>query len=397
VPRSCAVGISVSRDIGQVSPDRVTRVTAVATPAPFLPTTLYKEFEGVVRDMDELYVLATRLHALSTAHTGGHLLFAYRGVADASYGFFSSLYRRLWWTDQAKAVAKGNPAQSAPPPKEEELATAEGQILSDLHRWGLHDSDRGRLSILRQLALLQHHHAPTRLIDVSLNLWVSLWFAVEETRQPAGTTADTTDGRLFIIDITNRLINENNTYRAAEDRWERPWTGASPMWASLEWTTDTYAWLPSSIDKRIAAQQGAFLFGGVPTTGDQTKARLYPSDSSGHNLKIDEMRRSSSLPLRFHQAPRLDTTAAPVGRPPTSAAYTYLIPRALKPEIRSWLRSVVGLDGPGRIYPDLPGFGRFGTPWLDERPPSTPTPTGQHAPPATSPTSQSPVTPTVAT
>ena len=55
----------------------------------------------------------------------------------------------------------------------------EVDILKELHRWGLHNSESGgRLSILNQLAILQHYGAPTRLIDITFDAWVAVRFAV---------------------------------------------------------------------------------------------------------------------------------------------------------------------------------------------------------------------------
>jgi hypothetical protein len=126
-------------------------------------------------------------------------IWVFRGVGNASYGFSSSLFRRVWWT---KAVHTGKPLHQVDPPDEAELASHESQILIDVHRAGLHEGGRGRLSILRQLALLQHNHAPTRLIDVSFNLWVGLWFATEQQHEDGRPVQDKSDGRLFVIDIT---------------------------------------------------------------------------------------------------------------------------------------------------------------------------------------------------
>jgi hypothetical protein len=141
----------------------------------FAPAELYLPFEETISNLEKLDEVVSYLEA-EQRRDEGHT-FAYRGVADAEHGFFSSLYRRLWWTEATEA---GATLEEQSPPAEEALASAEEQVLAEMRRWGLHDADRGRLSGLRQLAVLQHNHAPTRLIDVSLNLWVALWFAVEE-------------------------------------------------------------------------------------------------------------------------------------------------------------------------------------------------------------------------
>jgi hypothetical protein len=61
--------------------------------------------------------------------------------------------------------------------KREELVDFD--VLRSVHQWGLHNGASGRLSALAQLATLQHFGAPTRMIDVTLNAYIGLWFAVQ--------------------------------------------------------------------------------------------------------------------------------------------------------------------------------------------------------------------------
>src|SRR5438552_9277527 len=122
----------------------------------FTPAELYEAFEGTITTLDQLDQTVASLESEQRRVTGR--VFAYRGVPNADHGFFSSLYRRQWWTEAA--VAKQS-LDERDPPGEEALAAAEERVLTELHRWGLHDAERGRLSVLRQLAVLQHHQAPT--------------------------------------------------------------------------------------------------------------------------------------------------------------------------------------------------------------------------------------------
>ncbi|MCB0826942.1 MAG: FRG domain-containing protein [Armatimonadetes bacterium] len=83
--------------------------------------------------------------------------FAWRGQVDYRWALHSSLYRRL-------ILTKGQAL------REQEFSKEEQKILIELHRWGLHSPPGyGRLSVLNQLAMLQHYGAPTRLIDISFN------------------------------------------------------------------------------------------------------------------------------------------------------------------------------------------------------------------------------------
>ena len=126
----------------------------------------------------------------------------------------------------------------------------EQEIITDIHRWGLHNTSRGRQSILESLATLQHFGAPTRLIDVTFNAYTGLWFAVEEKYNDHGERAyEDTDGRIFAIDVTQRLINEIDSLRSWEDRRKRPWSRLS----NNQWCTQAFAWRPPPFEARIAA------------------------------------------------------------------------------------------------------------------------------------------------
>jgi hypothetical protein len=63
----------------------------------------------------------------------------------------------------------------------------------------------GRLSVMAQLALLQHYGAPTRLIDVTFNPWIGLWFAVEQ-KWKDGLPQPDKDVRLIAIDVTRKIV-----------------------------------------------------------------------------------------------------------------------------------------------------------------------------------------------
>jgi len=296
-----------------------------------LPENFYAPWESVIdtfAGIDEL------LTSLSERWLSQNRQFAWRGVADATYPLHSSLYRRLLWKREAEGIAE--------PPDETALSEAEEEILSETRRWGLHNGPQGRLSTLNQLAALQHFGAPTRLIDVTLNAYIGLWFAVEKD--------DDRDGRLFAIDITSRLINEQEELRDWEDRMDRPWSDLPED----RWTGQTVAWRPPPVERRISAQNGAFLFGGVPKTRPGFQVPKRPS--GGRTWPRDEVRQATSLPLRLHVAnPRAGGVAA--GGAP---AYTFRIAASVKPVIRQRLRALFGYSH-RTIYPDLPGFAQHGT------------------------------------
>ncbi len=260
--------------------------------------------------------------------------FAWRGVSDASYPLHSSLYRRVLWQQMKNGITE--------PPNEEVVAAAETELLANAYRWGLHNGPYGRLSLLNQLATLQHFGAPTRLVDVTLNAYIGLWFAVEKY--------DDRDGRLFAVDISSRLINERDDLRGWEDRLDPPWSDFDES----RWTGETFAWKPSPFERRVAAQNGAFLFAGVPRT--RPGFQLPRTPRSGRTWTLPEVRQVTSLPMRFHLANPRAGGVRSQGTP----TYTFRIEAGAKRNIRRRLAAQFGYSH-RTIYPDFPGFAAFGT------------------------------------
>ena len=285
-------------------------------------------------------------------------LFAWRGQINASWPLHSSLYRRLLWSKDGQLF------------DERELYKNEGYILAEVHRWGLHMSPSlGRLSILNQLAALQHYGAPTRLIDVTFNPWIGVWFAVEPKWVNGDLKYEDVDARLFAVDVTNRLINESPKFRSWEDAYKRPWNGDPTKLSEEErkayrmWCTKVFAWKPPHFDSRIAAQNGGFIFGGVPLSSGPEGPNQWPKEPGGKGYwKIDEVRAATSVSLRPHKL------EAKRGGVPQDAVYTFRIRANAKQEIRERLQKQFGYKH-STIYPDFTGFAQFGTPDIRTSPP----------------------------
>jgi hypothetical protein len=298
------------------------RVTVDATP-------FWKPWESSVSTFSEVHEL---LEDLYENWIRNDRTFAWRGVVNAAWSLHSSLYRRL------------APAIGSSWPDESELEAEEGQILADVHRWGLHQGQHGRLSILEQLAVLQHFGAPTRLIDVTFNAYVALWFAVEAK----GDGNDSVDGRLVAIDVTERLINEDHDLRQWEMSSKRPWRSGES--SPADWCTRAFAWRPPPFERRIAAQHGGFLLGGVPSTATQWPKTTSPKQK----WKIDQVRGFTSLAIRAHKL------GAKGGADPEQPVFTVRIAASAKPEIRKRLADVFGYTH-RTLFPDYAGFAAFGT------------------------------------
>ncbi len=94
-------------------------------------------------------------------------------------------------------------------------------------------------------SLMQHHGAPTRLLDWSHSPWVALYFAIE-------SHADA-DGALFIVDKSCLALNFDDDgdkgYR--RDLNEKVLARSSP-------SVEIYPYSPARMSARMAAQQGLF-------------------------------------------------------------------------------------------------------------------------------------------
>jgi hypothetical protein len=310
------------------------------------PNDFWKPFEMEIASFEDLQEILGQVMEKAVAN---NRTFAWRGQSNASWGLHASLPRRLRLT-HGKTVL------------EDDLAKREGQILADVHRWGLHASHgTGRLSILSQLAMLQHYGAPTRLLDITFNAWVGTWFAVEEKWENGQVKYDDVDARLFAVDVTDRLINEQDNRRGWEDELTRPWTSDSPERVSRkEWTTTVFAWKPPSLDGRIAAQNGGFLFGGIPMTEkpDNRRFQLPKTLAGDEKWSIDEVRQATCIAIRpneFSKAKGIKSS--------TGALYSFRIKAAAKAKIRDRLERLFGYRH-STIYPDYTGFASYGTPDL---------------------------------
>ena len=307
----------------------------------------WEPFEVQIGSFDEL---VKALNEVMEKATVKNIQFAWRGLVDYRWALHSSLYRRLCLTRSG----------TLPEP---DLAGEERSILDKLYRWGLHSPPvTGRLSILNQLAMLQHYGAPTRLVDISFNAWVGVRFAVEEKWSNGEQVLEDIDCRLFAVDVTGRLINDDGTFRSWEDHLTRPWLEDPPFGVlPQDWTSSVHAWKPSSLDSRIFAQNGGFLFGGVPATITSITSKRFqfpktPNYRDGW-WTIEEGRKACCLALRPH------VFSPSGGGLDTGALYTFRIAARAKKDIRDRLEKMFGYTH-ATIYPDYTGFAQFGTPNL---------------------------------
>jgi hypothetical protein len=256
----------------------------------------------------------------------------WRGVHDATYPLHSSLYRRIF-------------VKTGTPPEEKDVVSFEQKLLKRCRENWRFDN----LNALEMLAQIQQHGGPTRLLDVTFNPLIALWFAVEQKYDEYGTPQKDLDGRIFAFDVTNRQIELDDTW----GKRDLPWTTAP----HANWRRGLpNLWRPPSYNERIPAQNAAFLVGGVPLVGRGDNARYYrkgPGDgtSRGTWSKVD-VGRSISVTVKMNSLHRkLRDKATPT--------FTLRIAGNKKQEIRTVLERNFGYNS-SSLYPDLFGLATYG-------------------------------------
>ncbi|MBW1640051.1 FRG domain-containing protein [Microbacterium resistens] len=255
---------------------------------------------------------------------------AWRGLSDAGYSLHSTLYRHL---------SKGASVS------EDELVEFETKMLDVARtRWRFDN-----LSALELLAQFQHLGAPTRLLDVTFNPLIALWFAVEP-KYDKGELRPDIDGRLVAYDVTNRQINLSDEWGGRDLPWrKRPdgWTNQLPR-----------VWRPPSYNERIPAQDSAFLLGGIPA-GSSRFYRRRPGDSTNiRPWRRDEFRAITSVPTKMWS---LDYRPL---YPRSTPTLTIRIPADAKADIRRVLDHRFGINT-ASVYPDMYGLAQHGWKPLD--------------------------------
>ncbi len=238
----------------------------------------------------------------------------FRGQKDSSFAFTSTLYRRLLGASSDKL------SNRRPKDHENPMLEAELRLLSNARKLGI---GRG-LTALETLTLLQHHGSPTRLIDITSDWKVALFFACESD--------DDRDGRLFLIktnpsrwwrDFPKEKDPRKQAERPVWHNYLRYFNERDPKKWSKLWLSGTWPILLPFSDPRMISQRGFFLVGGVPSLKGASilytskckhckKKRCECSDSTVHPrsdtkrgtpiksyLTVQELRNITSMAIRF--------------------------------------------------------------------------------------------------
>jgi hypothetical protein len=236
---------------------------------------------------------------------GAEARYVWRGQPDLKWGLNPGLVRRL-----REHNGKHWPVTDA------QLLHNELQLLTSARASGY-----GRdLDDIELLAILQHHGAATRLLDVSSDPMVAMWFAVENQYLWDA------DGALFAIKISKAKTINGTT----EECWEDILRRMDPE------TIGFYE--PPGADERIKVQRGRFVFSKL--SGNGSLELSLPISTSGW----DSSRREAFFDHRRSS-----------GRPVTPSILVLKIPRKLKPRLLRLLENSYGYTSE-TMYPELGGF-----------------------------------------
>lgn len=176
-------------------------------------------------------------HAYGAARDG----WAFRGQGDAAWPLLSSLSRRLLLTGAPRGHWREREARAI-----RVFRRKAHNYLPD--RSVLRDE-------LRCLAMMQHHGAPTRLLDFTKSPYVAAFFALEHAGGDAAVYALNTpvlwslapqfDERLTLDEIDPRMPGNFERYFAT-DRHALVWLGE-----------------PAEMDRRLVAQSGLLVMPGL--------------------------------------------------------------------------------------------------------------------------------------
>ena len=155
------------------------------------------------------------------------------------------------------------------------------------------DDPPGLEDRLEWLALMQHHGAPTRLLDFSHSFYVAAFFCMESAEQDAAIWALSTD---FTMGHTSNLLSETKTVLALEEE------SREVFQAHLNGRqTSTCVMLvePHRMNARLAVQQGCFV-----APGDLSKSFM---ENLADCLEVDVamLTRKRTCSMRRQNADRL--------------------------------------------------------------------------------------------
>lgn len=313
----------------------------------FTSTEVY--FESAEKHVSSFAALNVAIADL-IKHTAG-LRLVWRGQADAAWGIHSGLYRRLMEINGVKNPLE-KPRGEQPYPTEDQMIAAEQMILKQARTNWRFDG----MSALETFARIQHEGGLTRLLDVTNNPYIAVWFAVESNDH------EQKDGRIVAF-ATSPVSSSDDPIEDSPVTLNEFWGNHMPPWhlwgddrtrQKMDWGTgaNRRIWVPPVYHDRIAAQNAAFLLDGVPITTYKVRRHLRNADGKPWN-RSDILAASSVISkfLKPNKSPRANAANL-------APTFTFRIANEAKKEIRNMLTSSFGYTR-ASIYPDMSEFAQY--------------------------------------
>ena len=213
------------------------------------------------------------LESWNEIHSHGRNDWLYRGQRSAGWGMKTSLERCF----EREAVDGA------------ERMALERELLREFrrayHNYAVHIPERG--SVIEWLSLMQHHGAPTRLLDFTFSIYVAAYFALEAASGDCAVwavngdwvaersvSAMTLAGKQGAVKLQARTGEEHETVSFGA-LFEPPFVKSALLLS------------PFRLDERLRIQKGTFLIpGDVSASFMDNLCALPGHDDAGNLLKI---------------------------------------------------------------------------------------------------------------
>lgn len=290
------------------------------------PSSPFGSYSQRVESWDELLRV---VEMISAKH--GHLGLVWRGQENADWGLHSSLYRKLLKEHGLETLSPSLRGKPLNLPGEDDMVAAERKILQlSRHKWR-----QDGTSALQLFATLQHFGAPTRLIDITKNPMVAVWFAV--TNALTSMNANN-DGRVFVLATVPEGEEEADAYLNSRLELDDHWSKSVPPWIDLDDLTRKQAkwgtgdlrrvWFPPAFVERISAQNAGFVIDGIPIWTKETASTFKKTDKTPYTYwGRNDILYSGSIYARYYKYARKVQISRKRQWAPT---FTFVIPAELK-------------------------------------------------------------------
>lgn len=234
------------------------------------------------------------------------LTYIYRGQSDERWSLEPSLHRQSGETERSRVLKLESALLKEFEARVHLVARSEELLPKEPYQ-----------SLPERWAVMQHHGAPTRLVDWTRSAFVAAYFAVESNWA--------VDGAIYVISAGLTAADSQEPASVAKIEVLAKAESDRRLLSDTS-SVRLHTWFPRHMSERLAAQQGLFL---------------YAEDAiAGHEQLLGDA--ADDFRARYTDAMLFDK---------------YVIPAELKREFLTRLRAMN--IGAHSLFPGLDGLGRF--------------------------------------